>query len=53
MKVRIKFRKTGMMKFIGHLDVMRFFQKVNRRAGSPSPIPAASAPISFCPSPPP
>ncbi len=35
MKVRIKFRKTGMMKFIGHLDVMRFFQKVNRRAGIP------------------
>ncbi len=33
MKVRIKFRKYGIMKFIGHLDVMRYFQKVNRRAG--------------------
>lgn len=33
MKVRIKFRKTGIMKFIGHLDVMRYFQKANRRAG--------------------
>ncbi|MCI8464916.1 MAG: DUF2344 domain-containing protein [Lachnospiraceae bacterium] len=33
MKIRIKFKKTGSMKFIGHLDVMRYFQKVNRRAG--------------------
>ena len=33
MKVRIKFRKTGLMRYIGHLDVMRYFQKVNRRAG--------------------
>jgi radical SAM-linked protein len=33
LKVRIKFKKTGIMKFIGHLDVMRYFQKVNRRAG--------------------
>lgn len=32
MKVRIKFSKQGPMKFIGHLDVMRFFQKVMRRA---------------------
>lgn len=32
MKVRIKFAKYGVMKFIGHLDVMRFFQKVMRRA---------------------
>ena len=32
MKIRIKFRKTGMMKFIGHLDVMRYFQKAIRRA---------------------
>ena len=30
MKVRIKFSKQGPMKFIGHLDVMRFFQKVMR-----------------------
>ena len=32
MKIRIKFRKTGNMKFIGHLDVMRYFQKAIRRA---------------------
>ena len=32
MKIRIKFRKTGIMKFIGHLDVMRYFQKAIRRA---------------------
>lgn len=35
MKVRIKFRKYGVLKFIGHLDVMRFFQKVMRRADIP------------------
>lgn len=32
MKIRIKFTKTGAMKFIGHLDVMRYFQKAIRRA---------------------
>jgi radical SAM-linked protein len=32
MKVRIKFRKSGPMVFIGHLDVMRYFQKAIRRA---------------------
>ncbi len=35
MKARIKFRKYGVMKFIGHLDVMRFFQKAMRRARIP------------------
>ncbi|MGN1267517.1 MAG: TIGR03936 family radical SAM-associated protein [Dorea sp.] len=35
MKARIKFRKYGVMKFIGHLDVMRYFQKVMRRAEIP------------------
>ena len=35
MKVRIKFRKYGALRFIGHLDVMRFFQKVMRRAEIP------------------
>ena len=35
LKARIKFRKFGCMKFIGHLDVMRFFQKVMRRADIP------------------
>lgn len=33
MKLRIKFAKYGTMKFIGHLDMMRFFQKAIRRAG--------------------
>lgn len=32
MKIRIKFSKSGVMKFIGHLDVMRYFQKAMRRA---------------------
>lgn len=32
MKVRIKFSKEGSIKFIGHLDVMRYFQKAIRRA---------------------
>ncbi len=32
MKLRIKFKKFGPVKFIGHLDVMRFFQKGLRRA---------------------
>ncbi len=31
MKIRIKFRKYGIMKFIGHLDIMRYFQKAMRR----------------------
>lgn len=33
MKVRVKFQKYGIMKFIGHLDIMRYFQKAIRRAG--------------------
>lgn len=32
MKIRIKFAKYGSLKFIGHLDMMRFFQKAVRRA---------------------
>ena len=32
MKVRIQFSKHGVMKFIGHLDIMRYFQKAIRRA---------------------
>ena len=32
MKIRIKFRKWGVMKFVGHLDMMRYFQKAMRRA---------------------
>lgn len=32
MKIRMKFSKNGPIKFIGHLDVMRYFQKAIRRA---------------------
>lgn len=32
MKTRMRFTKTGSLKFIGHLDCMRFFQKALRRA---------------------
>ena len=32
MKLRIKFQKYGAMKFVGHLDIMRYFQKAIRRA---------------------
>lgn len=32
MKLRIKYTKTGVLRFIGHLDVMRLFQKAIRRA---------------------
>ncbi|MBQ7358728.1 MAG: DUF2344 domain-containing protein [Lachnospiraceae bacterium] len=32
MKVRIKFSKKGAVRYIGHLDVMRFFQKAMRRS---------------------
>lgn len=55
MKVRIKFSKEGPMKFIGHLDVMRYFQKAIRRAGidiaysagfSPHQIMSFAAPLS-------
>lgn len=33
MNIRIKFQKYGVMKFVGHLDMMRYFQKAIRRAG--------------------
>ncbi len=32
MKLRIKFSKQGPVKFVGHLDIMRYFQKAIRRA---------------------
>lgn len=35
MKVRVKFEKTEGMRFVGHLDLMRFFQKSIRRANIP------------------
>lgn len=54
MKIRIKFRKYGVMKFVGHLDLMRFFQKAIRRSGiaicysegfSPHPVMSFAAPL--------
>ncbi len=33
MRIRIKFSKHGVLKFIGHMDVMRYLQKAIRRAG--------------------
>lgn len=32
MKIRIKYAKTGVLRYIGHLDVMRYYQKAIRRA---------------------
>lgn len=32
MKIRIRFAKRGQLRYIGHLDVMRYFQKAMRRA---------------------
>ena len=32
MKIRIKFEKDGVMRYIGHLDIMRYFQKAIRRS---------------------
>ena len=54
MRLRIRFKKYGPVRFIGHLDVMRFFQKAIRRAGidvayskgfSPHQIMAFAAPL--------
>lgn len=55
MKIRVKFAKYGAVRFIGHLDVMRYFQKAIRRAGidvaysegfSPHQIMSFAAPLS-------
>ena len=35
MKIRVKFVKQGNLRFIGHLDILRYFQKVMRRADIP------------------
>ena len=54
MKIRIKFEKHGNIKDIGHLDLMRFFQKMFRRAGldisyskgfNPHPIMSFASPL--------
>lgn len=55
MKVRIRFSKYGALRFIGHLDVMRYFQKAIRRSDiaiaysegfSPHQIMSFAAPLS-------
>lgn len=57
MKLRIKYSKLGNLRFIGHLDVMRYFQKAIRRAGlkvsyskgySPHQIISFAAPLAMC-----
>lgn len=54
MKIRIQFAKYGRMLYIGHLDVMRYFQKALRRAGvslvytkgySPHPVLSFASPL--------
>ena len=54
MKARVKFSKMGSMRLIGHLDVMRYFQKAFRRAGidvsysqgfSPHPLMSFASPL--------
>lgn len=54
MKLRIKFSKEGSMIFVGHLDLMRYFQKAMRRAFiditytsgfSPHPVMSFAAPL--------
>lgn len=54
MKIRMQFAKYGRMLYIGHLDVMRYFQKALRRAGvdmmyskgySPHPLLSFAAPL--------
>ncbi|SDB09419.1 TIGR03936 family radical SAM-associated protein [Eubacterium oxidoreducens] len=54
MKIRIKFTRHGSVKFLGHLDLMRYFQKAIRRADidikysegfSPHQIMSFAAPI--------
>lgn len=54
MRLRIKFKKYGYVRYTGHLDVMRFFQKAIRRAQidvaysngfSPHQIMAFAAPL--------
>ncbi len=53
-RLRVRFKKSGPLCYIGHLDVMRFFQKAIRRAGmdvvytkgfSPHQVMAFAAPL--------
>jgi len=34
-KIKVIFAKTGLLRFISHLDLMRLFQRALRRAGVP------------------
>ena len=36
MKIRVKFTKEGPVRFVGHLDTMRYFQKAVRRSNLPA-----------------
>ena len=54
MRIRIRFAKRGAVKFVGHLDMMRYFQKAIRRAEidikfsegySPHPIMSFASPL--------
>jgi len=36
LKIRIRFSKTGTLRFIGHLDFLRVFQQTIRRSGLPA-----------------
>ncbi|MBQ6904335.1 MAG: DUF2344 domain-containing protein, partial [Lachnospiraceae bacterium] len=54
-QIRLKFSKHGPVRFVGHLDVMRYFQRVFRRAGvdiaysegySPHPLMSFAQPLS-------
>ena len=54
LKIRIQFAKYGKMIYIGHLDIMRYFQKALRRADvdlaytqgyNPHPILSFAAPL--------
>ena len=44
MRVRMRFTKEGALKFIGHLDTMRYFQKLMRRANIPIAYSAGMSP---------
>ena len=55
MKIRVRFEKDGGLRFVGHLDVMRFFHKAFQRAGvqvrftegfHPHPVMSFASPLS-------
>ena len=44
MRVRVKFTKSEPLHYLGHLDVMRYFQKAIRRAGIPASFSSGFSP---------